>query len=52
MANGRFYTLAGDDAYKVYFDKFGVHSRHFTFIFNAFVLLQIFNFFCCRRISD
>ena len=52
MADGRFYTISGDDAYKVFYDKYHVNSRHFTFIFNTFVFLQIFNFFCCRRVND
>jgi len=27
-------------------------SRHFTFIFTAFVLMQIFNMICCRKVHD
>ena len=52
MADGRFYDIDGDEAYKVYFDKYHVNSRHFTFLFNTFVLFQCFNFFSCRRIND
>lgn len=52
VANGMFYTLSGEDNYITYFNKYKVHSRHFTFIFNTFVMMQIFNFFNCRRIRD
>ena len=52
MADGRLYSISGEEAYKVYFDKYGVHSRHFTFLFNTFVFLQFFNFFCCRKVKD
>jgi len=27
-------------------------TRHFTFVFNTFVFLQIFNFFSCRKLND
>jgi Ca2+ transporting ATPase len=27
-------------------------SRHFTFIFTSFVLMQIFHMFCCRKVHD
>jgi hypothetical protein len=27
-------------------------SRHFTFIFTAFVLMQIFNMICARKVHD
>lgn len=27
-------------------------SRHYTFIFTAFVLMQIFNMICCRKVHD
>lgn len=52
VTSGMFYTLSGQDNYITYYQKYKVHSRHFTFIFNAFVMMQIFNFFNCRRIRD
>ena len=52
MADGRLYTIGGEEAYKTYYDKYSVHSRHFTFLFNTFVFLQFFNFFCCRKVKD
>ncbi len=33
------------------FNDFGP-SRHFTFLFNLFVMLQIFNFFNARMLKD
>ncbi len=52
VVNGMFYTVGGKDSYATYYNKYKVHSRHFTFIFTAFVMMQIFNFFNCRRIRD
>jgi Ca2+ transporting ATPase len=52
VCSGRMSTIAGQDDYKTCFDKTGIYSRHFTFIFNAFVMLQIFNFVNCRKIHD
>ena len=52
VTNGMFYTLSGEDNYYTYYQKYKVHSRHFTFIFTTFVMMQIFNFFNCRRIRD
>lgn len=31
---------------------YGQYSIHATFIFNTFVMLQIFNFLNCRKIHD
>lgn len=28
------------------------HSRHFTYVFNVFVWMQIFNFFNARKLND
>ena len=52
VAYGAFYKINGDDAYFDYFEKYHVFTRHFTFIFNTFVMMQIFKFFNCRRIHD
>lgn len=52
VADGKFYHINGQDAYKTWYDKYHNHSRHFTFLFNTFVFLQVFNFVCCRRIKD
>lgn len=38
--------------YKTCFETYHVFSRHFTFIFNSFVMLQIFNFLNARKLHD
>lgn len=30
----------------------GIYSRHFTFIFNTFVMMQVFNFINCRKLHE
>jgi Ca2+ transporting ATPase len=52
MTSGLYYPLSGTYSYEPYFKKYQVYSRHFTFIFNAFVMMQVFNFFNCRKIRD
>ena len=52
ITNGMSYTLSGDKNYITYFEKYHVYSRHLTFIFTTFVMMQFFNFFNCRRIRD
>jgi hypothetical protein len=32
--------------------NYGIFSRHFTILFNLFALMQIFNYFNCRKIVD
>ena len=34
------------------YDRYAIHSRHLTFVFNLFVLMQIFNFFNCRKVNE
>lgn len=48
---GRLYNWDGSDLYNVWEKKYGP-SRHLTFIFTAFVLMQIFNMIACRTIHD
>jgi Ca2+ transporting ATPase len=48
---GRLYDWNGDDLYKNFVDDKGP-SRHFTVVFNVFVLLQIFNMINARKIHD
>ena len=45
-------TIGGDDDYQSIYDSTGIVSRHFTVVFNAFVMMQIFNFLNCRKIQD
>lgn len=47
---GRMYTSGGEPLYSQY-EKDG-YSRHMTFIFTMFVLMQIFNMFPSRKIHD
>lgn len=52
VRSGRFYTVAGESDYSAVFLETGVYSRHFTFIFNTFVMLQIFNFLNARKLHE
>jgi Ca2+ transporting ATPase len=50
---GRLYHLNGEDAYIDDFKDPDIGpSRHFTYLFNIFVLLQLFNEFNSRKIKD
>ena len=53
VRSGREYMITTDeqDYSEEMKEKYGP-SRHFTFVFNVFVVLQIFNFFNARRIND
>lgn len=44
--------MDGTNDYNVIFEETEVYSRHFTFIFNVFVMLQIFNFINSRKLMD
>lgn len=48
---GRLTEWNGDPLYSKYLEIEGP-SRHYTFIFTSFVLMQIFNMICCRKIHD
>jgi P-type Ca2+ transporter type 2B len=50
VCSGRFYTIGGADDYQTIFKATGTYSRHFTFIFNTFVMMQVFNFMNARKI--
>ena len=50
VRSGRFYTITGGDDYVTVYDATMVYSRHFTFIFNTFVFMQIFNFINSRKL--
>lgn len=54
---GRLEEWNGDDLYKKVLTEYGREaaggaSRHLTFIFTMFVLFQIFNMICSRKIHD
>lgn len=42
----------GTPDYETIFDEINVYSRHFTVIFNVFVMMQIFNFINSRKLYD
>lgn len=48
---GRTYTFNGDPLYQVYIKKYGP-SRQYTIVFTVFVMLQVFNMLCARKIND
>lgn len=48
--SGRLIFVNGDHDYEQVFDKINVYSRHMTFVFNTFVMLQVFNFINARKI--
>lgn len=53
VRSGRLYKLDGGKDYKDYYDDPNIGpSRHFTYIFNIFVLMQLFNELNCRKIRD
>ena len=53
VRSGRFYHVDGGIDYKdLYKDENIGPSRHFTYIFNIFVLMQLFNEFNARKIQD
>ena len=52
VRSGRGIFLAGSADYEICFRKYHVFSRHFTFIFNVFVMLQVFNFLNARKLND
>jgi len=51
VRSGRLYYVNGDVDYKDYFSSFGP-SRHYTMVFNTFVMMTIFNFFNARKLND
>jgi Ca2+ transporting ATPase len=50
--SGRMLKINGNDDYETVFIATGVYSRHITFVFNTFVMMQIFNFFNSRKIHN
>ena len=52
VASGREKMIgSADDDYARYEEAYGP-SRHFTYLFNIFVLMQISNFFNARKLED
>jgi Ca2+ transporting ATPase len=53
VISGRFYYVNGEeDYYDKYKDAEVGPSRHFTYVFNIFVIMQLFNEFNARKIKD
>jgi Ca2+ transporting ATPase len=52
VRSGRFFTIKGEDDYVTVFDENKVYSRHYTFIFNTFVFMTIFNFVNARKLYE
>ena len=52
IRSGRSIFISGEPDYDTILNETGIFSRHFTFVFNAFVMMQVFNFVNCRKIQD
>ena len=52
ICSGRFYFLNGDKDYEHVFEATSNYSRHFTVIFNTFVLMQVFDFINARKLHE
>jgi Ca2+ transporting ATPase len=53
VVSGRLFEIfSSTPSYQTIYDQFKVPSRHFTVVFNTFVMMQIFNFFNCRKLYD
>ena len=52
VRSGRPYFPNGDPDYETILEHSETYSRHFTFVFNTFVLLQVFNFVNCRKLHE
>ncbi|CAD8143054.1 unnamed protein product [Paramecium octaurelia] len=52
LRSGRFLTVTSENDFEDIFNEFRVPSRHYTFIFNAFVFMQVFNFINSRKLND
>jgi Ca2+ transporting ATPase len=52
VRSGRMTTIGGSYDYRTIFDDTGIYSRHFTFVFNTFVMMTLFNFINSRKLHD
>ena len=52
MRSGRGIFPNGDRDYKPIHEMYHTASRHYTFIFNMFVMMQVFNFLNSRKLGD
>lgn len=52
VRSGRNIFINGTDDYNPIYTATGISSRHFTFIFNTFVMMQVFNFLNARKLHE
>ncbi len=52
VRSGRMYLIGNGEDYMTVWKTYHLYSRHFTFIFNTFVMMQVFNFINCRKLYD
>ena len=52
VRSGRLYKPNGDWDYETVLELTNVPSRHFNFVFNAFVMMQAFNFLNARKLHE
>ena len=52
VRSGRLHYINGDADYSDILTNTDCYSRHFTFIFNAFVMMQVFNFMNARKLHE
>ncbi|CAD8132398.1 unnamed protein product [Paramecium pentaurelia] len=52
LRSGRFLTVTSHNDFEDIFNEFRIPSRHYTFIFNVFVFMQVFNFINSRKLND
>ena len=52
VRSGRHSYVNGDPDYYEILEETDIYSRHFTFIFNVFVMMQVFNFLNARKLHE
>jgi Ca2+ transporting ATPase len=52
IRSGRMKYIDGSWDYQNVYEQTMVISRHFTFIFNTFVMLQVFNFINAKKLHE
>jgi Ca2+ transporting ATPase len=52
VRSGRMYLIGTGNDYIDVWTTYHVYSRHFTIVFNTFVMMQMFNFLNSRKLND
>ena len=52
VRSGRPFFVDGASDYEDILLQYGTYSRHFTFVFNTFVMMQVFNFINSRKLHE